>query len=60
MLIIEVKDGNLERALKAFKFKARRTKLIETLRGLEYFEKPSVKKRLQKQKAIYHQSKEKE
>jgi small subunit ribosomal protein S21 len=57
MLIIPVKDGNLDRALKAFKFKTRRTKLVEQLRANQAFEKPSTKKRLQKKKAIYRQSK---
>jgi small subunit ribosomal protein S21 len=57
MLIIPVKDGGIDKALKIFKVKVKKTKLVEKLKGLVYFEKPSVKKRLNKKKAIYIQSK---
>jgi small subunit ribosomal protein S21 len=54
MLIIKVKKGeNIDIALKRYKFKYRRTKVSENLRANKEFIKPSVKKRKQKQKAIY-------
>ena len=52
MLIIDVKDGNIERALKSYKNKVKSVKLIEQLRDRKEFEKPSVTKRVNKQKAI--------
>jgi small subunit ribosomal protein S21 len=52
MLIIDVKDGNIERALKAYKNKVKSVKQIEQLRDRKEFEKPSVTKRIKKQKAI--------
>ena len=52
MLIIDVKDGNIERALKAYKSKVKSVKQIEQLRDRKEFEKPSVTKRIKKQKAI--------
>jgi|TARA_B100001093_G_scaffold463885_1_gene480286 small subunit ribosomal protein S21 len=57
MLIIKVnKDkGGIESAIKRLRKKVRRTKQINKLREGKQFTKPSVKKRLQKQKAIYIQ-----
>ena len=52
MLIIDVKDGNIERALKAYKNKVKSVKQIEQLRDRKEFLKPSVTKRIEKQKAI--------
>ena len=52
MLIIDVKDGNIERALKSYKNKVKSVKQIEQLRDRKEFEKPSVVKRIQKQKAV--------
>jgi len=52
MLIIDVKDGNIERALKAYKNKVKSVKQIEQLRDRKEFEKPSVTKRIKIQKAI--------
>ena len=46
MLIIEIKNGNVEGALKAYKRKVQSTKQIEQLRERQTYEKPSVKKRL--------------
>lgn len=58
MLIVKVKsDNKLEHALKEYKNKVRKTKQIEKLRDGKYFEKPSVKKRNQKRKAVYIQKK---
>lgn len=55
MLIIDVKDGNIERALKAYKNKVKSVKQIEQLRDRKEFEKPSVSNRIKKQKAIRKQ-----
>ena len=52
MLIVDVKDGNIERALKVYKNKVKSVKQIEQLRDRKEFEKPSITKRIAKQKAI--------
>jgi len=46
MLVIEIKNGNIEGALKIYKKKVQSTKQIEQLRERQTYEKPSVKKRL--------------
>lgn len=56
MIIVPIKDGeNIERALKKFKRKFEKTGTIRELRARKNFEKPSVKRRIAKQKAIYVQ-----
>jgi small subunit ribosomal protein S21 len=55
MLIIDVKDGNIEKALKAYKNKVKSIKQIEQLRNRKEFEKPSVTKRIQKLKAVHNE-----
>jgi len=56
MIIVPLKEGeNIERALKRFKRKFEKTGAIRELRARKAFEKPSVKKRMQMQKAIYVQ-----
>ena len=56
MLIVPLKEGeNIERALKRFKRKFEKTGTMRELRARKAFEKPSVTKRMQKQKAIYVQ-----
>ena len=40
MLRIEVKKGNINRALKEMKFKFRRTKQLQRIREIQYFQKP--------------------
>lgn len=57
MLIINVKDNNIEMALKQYKRKVSRTKQLQNLRDLQDFTKPSVKKRLMLQKAKYLETK---
>lgn len=52
MLIIDVRDGNIEKALKAYKSKVKSVKQIEQLRDRKEFEKPSITKRIKTQKAI--------
>ena len=54
MIIIPVKEGeNIERALKKFKKKFERTKVLRQLRARQHFTKPSIIKREEKIKAIY-------
>ena len=56
MIIVPVKDGeNIERALKKFKRKFEKTGAVREMGARKTFEKPSVKKRLAKEKAIYVQ-----
>jgi small subunit ribosomal protein S21 len=53
MLIVDVKDGNIERALKVYKNKVKSVKQIEQLRSRKEFEKASVTKRIQKLNAVH-------
>jgi len=56
MIIVPIKEGeNIERALKKFKRKFDKTGTIRELRSRKNFEKPSVKKRIAHQKAVYVQ-----
>ena len=56
MIIVPVKDGeSIEKALKKFKRTFEKTGAIRELRARKNFVKPSVKKRMQMQKAIYVQ-----
>lgn len=56
MIIVPVKDGeNIERALKKFKRKFEKTGVLKELRSRQQFDKPSVKKRLKMERAIYVQ-----
>ena len=56
MIVVPVKDGeNIERALKKFKRKFEKTGVVKELRSRQQFDKPSVKKRLAKEHAVYVQ-----
>ena len=56
MIIVPVKEGeNIERALKKFKKKFERTKVLKELRSRQHFTKPSIVKREEKIKAIYRE-----
>ena len=56
MLKIIVKEGeNIERALKRFKNKYRKTKVLHTLREKQQYSKPSEERRKNKEKAIYRE-----
>lgn len=58
MLIIEVKDGeNIDRALKRYKRKFQRTKLMREIRRRKQFTKPSVARRNEILNAQYRQEK---
>mgnify|MGYP003151580231 CR=1 FL=1 len=52
MLKVEVKKGNLNKALKFFKKKFRDTKVLKELRERQYYTKKSLKNRVKKDKAI--------
>lgn len=56
MIVVPVKEGeNIERALKKFKRKFEKTGVTKELRARQQFDKPSVKKRLAKEHAVYVQ-----
>lgn len=56
MLVINVKEGeSIERALKKYKKKYDRTKVVRQLRARQQFTKPSVKRRAEVIKAKYVQ-----
>ncbi len=52
MIIVDIKNGNIEWALKQYKRKVQNIKQIEQLRERQTFVKPSVKNRLEKEKAV--------
>ena len=60
MLKVPVIKNNLNKALKIFKKKFRDTKVLKELREREYFVKPSLKRKLIKDKAIRKLKKERE
>lgn len=54
MLVVQVKEGdNIERALKKYKRKFEKTKVLKELRNRQAFEKPSVTNREANKKAVY-------
>lgn len=56
MLIIPVKDGEaIDRALKRYKRKFDKTRVVRELRSRQQFTKPSVLKRQEVQRASYKQ-----
>jgi small subunit ribosomal protein S21 len=52
MLIVSVKGGNIEWAIKDYKRIVQSTKQIEELRDRKNFTKPSKRKRLQREETI--------
>jgi len=60
MLKVEVKKGNIERALKELKSKYIKTKVVQQCRDKKEFIKPSEKKRNTLNKAIYKENKKRE
>lgn len=52
MIIIKV-DGDIEKALKKYKKKFERLKILRELRSRKEYVKPSVKRRQKVKKAIY-------
>jgi small subunit ribosomal protein S21 len=57
MLIVNVENGNIEKALKKMKRKVKDTKQLQELRDRKEFTKKSENKRVDKNKAIYLQKK---
>ena len=58
MIIVDVtKERNIESALRVYKNKVQKIKIIQELRERKEFVKPSVTKRKQKLKAIYTEKK---
>tara|TARA_R110002033_G_scaffold39748_4_gene79715 strand:+ start:1137 stop:1325 length:189 start_codon:yes stop_codon:yes gene_type:complete len=57
MLIIKVEKGNIEKALKSFKYKVNRTGQTKALREGKDYTKPSAAKRVKLQKAKYVEQK---
>jgi small subunit ribosomal protein S21 len=56
MIVVQVKEGeNIEKALKKFKRKFEKTGVVKELRARQQFDKPSVIKRLQRERAVYVQ-----
>ena len=56
MIVVPVKEGeNIEKALKKFKRKFEKTGVVKELRSKQQFDKPSVTKRLKKERAVYAQ-----
>lgn len=55
MLVVKVDKSGIERAIKKLRNKIRNTKQLHLLGERREYTKPSVKKRLQKQKAKYIQ-----
>ena len=56
MIVVQVKEGeNIEKALKKFKRKFEKTGEVKELRARQQFDKPSVIKRLQRERAVYVQ-----
>jgi len=56
MLIVEINNNNIEKALKALKVKVKNTKQNEELRSRKEFTKKSVKNREQKKLAAYKEN----
>lgn len=57
MLIVNVQGGNIEKALKSYKYKVNKTKQTKQLRDNREYTKPSATKRRKAQKAKYIQQK---
>lgn len=57
MLIVEVRNNNIEKALKVLKGKVIKTKQLKYLRDRQQFEKKSVKRRTEINNAKYAQGK---
>lgn len=57
MLIIKIEKGNIEKALKSYKYKVNRTGQTKALREGRDYTKPSAAKRAKIQKAKYVEQK---
>jgi len=52
MLIIPIEKGNINKALKQFKIKFKKTGVLKELRERKQYTKPSLKRKLEKENAI--------
>ena len=57
MLIVEVINGKIDKAIKQMRRKVNKTKLKKNIRDKKHFTKKSQEKRLKKQNAVYLQKK---
>lgn len=56
MIFVEVKENEgLDRALKRFKKKIERVHILRQARARMYYVKPTIRRKMQKLKAIYRQ-----
>ena len=55
MIIVKVVDGNINKALKLYKNRAKSVKIIQQMREHKEYEKPTSKRRKQRKKAIRNQ-----
>lgn len=54
MIIINIKENeSIDKALKRFKKKFEKTKVLREIRARAYYEKPSERRRTEKSKALY-------
>ena len=51
-ITIQVRNGNLEQALRVLKKKSQKSGILKELKARQYFEKPSEKKRRKKKERI--------
>ena len=57
MLHVDVRENNVDQALRVLKKKMQREGLLREMRAKEFYEKPSVKKERQAKEAIKRQRK---
>lgn len=57
MIIVQIKDKNINRALKELKTKFIKTKVVKELNNRKNFKKKSVERREEVMKAIYKEKK---
>lgn len=54
MLVVNIKEGEtIERAIKRYKRKCDQTQLIKNIKNIQYYLKPSIKRKEEINKAIY-------
>ena len=58
MLKIPVIKGNINKALKQFKRKFKKTGIIKEIRKKQQYIKPSLRKKIEKEKAIFKSKKQ--
>ena len=58
-ITIQVRNGNVEQALRVLKKKLQKDGLLKELKAKQYFEKPSEKKRRKKKEGIANYKKKK-